>query len=72
MELIKSDKIVEEAISADLRAKNCLVDIQKILVRWNCRINPMIEISGMGIKCNFQVVPLQNIPNMGDGDGRPA
>jgi len=72
MELVKSDKIVEEAISADLRAKNCLIDVQRILARWNCRINPMVQISGAGITVNFQIVPLTNIPNIGGGDGKTA
>ena len=70
MDLIKTDKIVEEAISSDIRAKNCLVDIQNALKRWGCRINPIIELSGMGMKTNFQVVPMQIIPNIGGGDGK--
>ncbi len=70
VELIKSDKMVEEAISADIRAKNCLIDIKKILERWNCKINPMVEISGMGLKTNFQVVPMTNISNISGGDGK--
>ncbi len=72
VELIKSDKMVEEAISADLRAKNCLIDVKRVLERWNCRINPIVEISGMGLKTNFQVVPMTNVPNIGGGDGKSS
>ena len=72
MDLVNPDKIVEEAISADLRAKNCLIDIQRVLGRWNCRINPMVQISGTGVSVNFQVVPLTNIPNIGGGDGKSS
>ena len=72
MELVNPNKLVEEAISADIRAKNCLIDIKRILERWNCRINPMVEISGMGLKTNFQVVPMTNVPNIGGGDGKSS
>ena len=72
MESVKSDKIVEEAISADMRANNCLIDIKRILERWNCRINPMVQISGAGINTNFQIVPLTNVPNIGGGDGKSS
>ncbi len=72
MELFNPNKVVEEAISADIRANNCLIDIKKILERWNCRINPMVQISGAGISTNFQVVPLTNIPNIGGGDGKSS
>ncbi len=70
MDLVKTDKMVEEAISADMRAKNCLVDVKRVLERWNCRINPMVQISGAGISTNFQIVPLTDIPNIGGGNGK--
>ncbi len=48
-------------IDAEVRMKNCWIDIQKILKRWNCQINPVVEISGArGMTCGFNIVPLKN------------
>ena len=58
----ESERIVETALEMDLRAKNCLVDIQRVLERWNCRINPIVQISGMGVSTNFHVVPIPRVP----------
>ncbi len=42
-------------IDAEVRMKNCLIDIL------NCQINPVVEISGArGMTCGFNIVPLKN------------
>ena len=53
-----SERQVESAIEADGRAKNCLIDIQNVLKRWNCRIEPIVTISSQGIQTAFGVSPL--------------
>jgi hypothetical protein len=40
------------------------VGIQNILKRWNCAINPVLEISGRGIQGKFEVVPLGVVPDI--------
>ena len=60
--LTESERIVENRIEAEIRAKNCLLDIQNILHRWNCAINPVVEVSSMGIRGSFQVVAMPVVP----------
>lgn len=56
-DLVKS---IEE-IDAEVRSRNCLIDIQKILKRWNCGINPIVNISGaQGMTCGFSIVAMKN------------
>jgi len=57
----ESEMQVEMAIDAKRRADNCMVDVRNALKRWNCKIDPMIQISGHGISSNFAVVPLTTI-----------
>ena len=57
----KSIDQVESALDADLRAKNCMIDLKAILTRWQCRINPIITISGMGVSPSFEIVPLKKV-----------
>ena len=59
----KTESLVKspEEVDAEVRMKNCWIDIQKILRRWNCQINPVVNISGaQGMTCGFNVVPLKN------------
>lgn len=53
-----SERQVESAVEAQRRSKNCLVDIENVLKRWNCRIEPVITISSQGIQTAFAVAPL--------------
>ncbi len=55
--------VVENAIDAKRRSENCMVDIQNVLKRWNCMINPMVIISGRGIQPNFEIIPLDMMPD---------
>lgn len=59
-----TERQVESAIDAERRAKNCLIDIEKVLVRWNCRIDPMVTISSQGIQAGFGVIPLSGLKNI--------
>ncbi len=53
-----TERQVESAIESSLRSKNCLIDIENVLKRWNCRIEPVITISSQGIQTAFGVAPL--------------
>lgn len=54
-----TEKEVELGIDAQVRAQNCLIDIKKVLERWGCVIDPVIQITGNGItKGSYMVVPL--------------
>jgi hypothetical protein len=52
-----TERQVESAVEAQRRSKNCLVDIENVLRRWNCRIEPIMTISFQGIQTSFVVVP---------------
>ncbi len=56
-----SEKAVESALEAQRRAQNCLIDIQNVLKRWNCAIDPIIQISGQGVGRSYAVIPLMNV-----------
>lgn len=56
------DNSVETVMEEKRRSENCMVDIQNVLKRWRCAINPMVTISGRGIQPNFEIVPLPNVP----------
>ena len=53
-----SERQVESVVDAQRRSKNCLVDIQNLLKRWNCRIEPIVTISSQGIQTAFAVAPM--------------
>ena len=56
------EQTVEQAINSKRRADNCLVDINNALKKWRGQINPVVEISGMGIKPGYQIVPMPDVP----------
>ena len=57
-----SERQVESAVEAQARSKNCMIDIQNILKRWNCRIEPVMTISSFqGIQANYAVVPMVEV-----------
>ncbi len=56
-----TERQVETAVEAQARSRNCLIDIQNVLKRWNCRIDPMVQISGQGIEMGFNVVPIVEV-----------
>lgn len=66
-QLTDSEKQVEDALDGKRRANNCLMDIKKVLERWNCAINPVILISGKGIAPNFEIIALNVIPGGNGG-----
>ena len=56
-----SERQVESAIDTQRRAKNCLIDIKNAEKRWNCKVDPVIQISGQGIQSGFNVVPVMEV-----------
>jgi len=48
---------MEAERNAKIRAENCMVEIKAALKKWNCIIDPVIQLSSRGIKPNFMVVP---------------
>ena len=56
-----SERQVESAIEAQGRSKNCLIDIENVLKRWNCRIEPIVTISSQGIQTAFGVAPMVGV-----------
>jgi hypothetical protein len=53
-----ADKQVEAAIDADRRAKNCMVDVQNALKKWNCQIEPILTLTSRGVQGAWAVEPL--------------
>jgi hypothetical protein len=53
-----SERQVEAALDADRRSKNCLVDVQNVLKRWNCVIDPMVMVSTKGVMVSWGVIAL--------------
>jgi len=56
-----TERQVESAVEAQGRSKNCLIDIEKVLRRWNCRIEPIVTISSQGIQTAFGVAPMTEV-----------
>jgi len=53
---------MESGRGAKIRAENCMVEIKIALKKWNCIIDPVIQLSGRGITSNFMVVPNMEKP----------
>jgi len=53
-----TEKQIENAVDAQRRSQNCLIDVENALKRWNCRIEPVVTISSQGIKMAYGVAPL--------------
>ena len=53
-----TERQVESAVEAQARSRNCFIDIENILKRWNCKIDPVVQISGQGIQTGFGVSPM--------------
>ena len=53
-----AERQVESAVEAQARSRNCLIDIEGVLKRWNCRIEPVVTISSQGIQTTFGIAPL--------------
>jgi len=56
-----SERQVESAIEVQGRSRNCLIDIENILKRWNCRIEPIVTISSQGIQTGYGVAPMTEV-----------
>jgi hypothetical protein len=57
--LTEAEQQIESQIEAKRRTDNCMVDIQNVLKRWNCVIDPVITLSGQGIvNAGFRVVAI--------------
>jgi len=56
-----TERQVESAVEAQARVRNCFIDIEKVLKRWNCKIDPMVQISGQGIQTGFNIVPMVEV-----------
>ena len=57
-----TEREVRLGMDAQRRSKNCLIDIQNVLKRWNCTIDPIVQISGKGISGSYAVIPLVERP----------
>ena len=55
---------MEAERNAKIRAENCMVEIKAALKKWNCIIDPVIQLSSKGIAPNFMVVPKMETPVM--------
>lgn len=53
-----SERQVEEAVDAKRRADNCLIGVQNELKKWNCKIEPIMTFSSMGIQANWGIAPM--------------
>jgi len=56
-----TERRVETAVEGQARVRNCFIDIEKVLKRWNCKIDPMVQISGQGIQTGFNIVPMVEV-----------
>lgn len=56
--MTESERRVEMEIDAKRRTDNCLVDIRNVLSKWNCKIDPMFQLSSQGVATSYAIVPL--------------
>ena len=61
MERMKAPETVDDILEAKRRADNCLVDIQKILEKWECTIGPSVVITARGIQSGYEIIPLNKV-----------
>jgi hypothetical protein len=54
----ESELIIERELEAKRRADNCLVDIRNALRKWNCKVEPVVQIVGKEIRTSFLIAPL--------------
>ena len=59
--VVQTEDTVELMVDAERRAKGCFDEIQMELSKWNCKIDPMVQISGKGMQMGFNVVPVMGI-----------
>jgi len=56
-----TERQVESAIEVQRRSKNCLVDIENILKRWNCRIEPVMTLTSQGVQTAYGISPMMAV-----------
>ncbi len=56
-----SERAVESAIEVQTRSRNCMIEIEGILKRWNCKIEPVITLSSQGIQPAWGVAPIMAV-----------
>lgn len=56
-----TERQVESAVEAQARSKNCVIDIENVLKRWNCRIEPIVTISSQGIQMSWGISPMMMV-----------
>jgi hypothetical protein len=57
-----SEKAIEIKLEAERRSSNCKIDIQNILKKWDCQMDPQIMISRGGIRVNYEVIAIVKVP----------
>lgn len=62
-ELTVAEKSAEESVNEGLearrRADNCLIDIKNALKKWNCQLDPIVQLGpGDQIRKSYGIVPL--------------
>ncbi len=56
-----AERAVEGAIEIQTRSRNCMIEIENILKRWNCKIEPVITLSSQGIQGNWGITPIMAV-----------
>ncbi len=51
------ERQVEAQMEAQRRAQNCAIDIKNVLAKWDCLIDPMIQLSGQDIRTTYRIIP---------------
>ncbi len=55
--LTEAEKAVEMRLDAERRAQNCKIDIENVLKRWGCQIDPKVQLSSAGIRLAYGIIP---------------
>ena len=60
------ERQIQIAMDAKQRATDCLEAIKDICVKWNCRVQPSINITDRGVESDFNVIPEKGMLVGGD------
>ena len=51
------ERQIQAQVDAKRRADNCLIDVKNALAKWDCFIDPMVQITGQDIRTTYRIVP---------------
>jgi hypothetical protein len=60
--LTDSEKAIEVRLEAERRSNNCKIDIQGVLKKWDCQLDPQISISRSGVRVNYEIIAIVRVP----------